>query len=134
MRIVDRNRALSRAVHDFAAECGRLRILPTTLHVGDPRGEAVTIPDERWYDAAMRADMVERALSVLDIAEPLVWITRPGPCRATDADNRWCAASLTAGARLDRSVPFYIVTRRAWLEPATGEGRTWVRIRIKEDA
>jgi len=131
MRTRDRDRALSRAVHDFAAECGRRRTVPTTLHVGSPRGEVVTIPHETWYDAGLRADLLERALSVLDVHEPLVWITRDGPCLGCDDDHAWYAATLAASARLGRPTRFYIVTRRAWLEPATGDGRTWVRIRVR---
>jgi len=130
----DRDRALSRAVHDFAAECGRKRAVRTTVHVGSPAGESITIPHEKWYDGGMRADLLERALSVLALPEPLVWITRRGACRASDDDHAWCAATIIASARLGRATPFYVVTRRAWLEPATGAGRTWARIRTRPDA
>ncbi len=129
MTIRERNRALSRAVHDMAAECGRRRSIRPVLHVGSPYGEQLTVPHERWYDAGLRADLVERALSAVDVAEPLVWIARLGGCHATDDDHAWCRATLAASARHGHKPHFYVVTRRAWLDPRTGDCRTWQRVR-----
>jgi len=134
MQTRTRDRALARAVHDFAVECGSRRAVPTSLYAGSPLGERLPIPLHDWYDAALRADLLERALSVLATPEPLVWITRSGTTRPGDADQSWCAATLTAGARLGLTVSFFIVTRRAWLDPQTGAGRTWTRIRVHSPA
>jgi len=123
---------LSAAVRAFARECGSRRAVAAALRVGTP-GDDLVIPDQEWYDDALRADLVERALSCLDQPRPIAWLTRTGDCRLPqDADHAWCAATTAAALRIGTEVDFFVVTRKGWMELRTGRSRQWVRVRSAE--
>lgn len=121
---------LRRAVWDFARAAGRRRALPLTVHVGHPAGARTQIAELSWYDPAARADLITRALDGLDEPAPFVWLTRSGELSATDIDQAWCTAALTAFARHQRPLPgVYLVTRFGWSDLLTGRHRVWGRVR-----
>lgn len=119
-----------RALYDFVSGAGRQRNLPTTLHLGVPSGTHVAIDHEDWFDAALRADLVERALACTEAADPLAWLTRPGRLVAHERDHQWLAATASAFATHGMSLrDFYVITRQGWLELTSGEAHSWYRVR-----
>lgn len=120
---------ITAAVRAFAIECGNKRAIVPTLHLGSPAGEFFSIREAPWYDDALRADLAGHALSCLDEAEPLAWLTRAGELAPQDADHAWCAATMTAASRVPCRIAFYVVTRRGWLELQTGRSHEWSRVR-----
>ncbi len=124
---------LRRAVLDHARH-ERRRVFPPVLHVGSP-GLNVTefaIEPGDPTDHALRIDIVSAMLRLVARRgdTPLVWLSRPGaPSETRDVDLEWLAATHAAGAELGRHLPFVIINRRAWLDPRTGVGRVWQRLR-----
>ncbi|HEX7738509.1 MAG TPA: hypothetical protein VF426_02545 [Marmoricola sp.] len=129
-----RAREIHIALDDFVAESGRRRELPTTLHLGRPSGVHRAVVHADWHDAAMRADLVERTLSCLDIGanDPAVfaWLTRPGSLEPHDHDHQWFAATAAAFASHGLDAPdFYVITRKGWRDLVSGEVQSWSRVR-----
>lgn len=129
----------------------RRRVFPTALHLGVPGGARVTHvhpspPGPRGsaaWDHALRADVVGALLdrwagptagSADGSADgprdgPLCWVTRGGPLDRHDDDLAWLAASRVAYAEAGLDLALVVVTHVGWYDPATGEGRTWKRLR-----
>jgi hypothetical protein len=121
---------LTRVLHDFVRAAGRRRTLPTVLHLGHPYGELVAVPEQDWYDAAARADLVTRALDGLEDPAPLAWLTRAGTLAAEDVDLHWCAAVQTGYARHGLPLSgFYLITRTGWCDLIGGARQQWYRVR-----
>jgi hypothetical protein len=59
----------------------------------------------------------------------MTWLTRPGTVDVQDVDLAWLRAVTAVNGELDRALPFVVVTRHGWLDPASGVGRTWHRLR-----
>lgn len=116
----------------------RARRFPARLHVGRP-GRERTLEAAAYDDDALRADAVTALLDplldpLLDRAraagdEPLAWLTRGGEVETTAADLSWLRAVHRAAAEAGTRLRFVVVTRRGWTTPATGERRTWQRLR-----
>jgi hypothetical protein len=107
------------------------RRFPLSLSVGVLAGprESLLVPDR--CDMQLATDL---ALILFERARPgatAVWLTRPGTPAHHDEDACWVSASRAAAGILGRDQPpFYVVTRYGWTDPATGESRTWKRLRI----
>jgi len=116
------------ALYAFAECAARRRVLPSTLHVGVPSIEDVPVRDPGTV--ALRADVVELAVACVAVAAPFAWLTRLGDLVARRDDHRWFAATAAAFATHGLGDPdFYVVTRRGWLDLATGERQVWHRVR-----
>ena len=113
------------------------RVFVPLLHVGTPGGpERVhAVRREEATDHSLRTDVVAALLGRGPTAgePPLVWLTRPGPLELQDVDVAWLAATLAASAErasVDRApLAVVVVNRHGWMDPRTGAGRTWVRLR-----
>jgi hypothetical protein len=117
---------LRRLVLDLIAQ-GRHRTFPALVHVGRPgRHRSLVVAD--IDDHALRTDVLAALIGSADEA-PLVWLTRPGEPAIEDDDQAWSRAVRAAAAEVGRSTPFVVVTRRGWVDPAHGHGRTWRRLR-----
>lgn len=115
---------LRAALCDFIDAAGARRVLPTVFHVGRPGGRPGThrlaVPEEPGLGPGLRADLVERALDGLDVADPCAWVTRSGPLAPTDHDFAWFSASREAFARHGLDLPgFFVITRAGWLNLMT---------------
>lgn len=103
-----------------------------TVHVGIPGQSTRTFdsPAPGELDHALRIEVIE-AMARSTIARgqvPLVWLTRSH--RGPDLEDlAWAAAACAAGAELGVRLDLVVVTRRAWSDPRSGTGRTWVRLR-----
>ena len=111
----------------------RARSFPPVLHMGS-LGEdelAVTI-DPRTTDHGLRADVLARLLELQDTPTPAVWLTRMGFPDVHDLDLAWLAAASTAFDEAGAPLPwFVVVTKHGWTRPATGETRSWHRLRVR---
>ena len=124
---------LRRAVLDHRA-AERRRVFAPRLHVGRPGGPAAVLAcgPEEGYDHALRADVVAAMLARWrrqDGGVPLVWLTRPGELCVQDVDAAWLAGARTATAEAAIELTMVVVTRQGWLDPRSGAGRTWTRLR-----
>jgi hypothetical protein len=103
------------------------------VQAGVPGGPACTFEVGRYdlLDHALRTDvaaaLLHRARSIT--ASPWLWTTRPGPLTVGDADLAWSAAGRAALAEAGLPSRFVVVTRHGWLEPTTGAGHAWARLR-----
>lgn len=113
-------------VLDLIAQ-GRHRTFPPVVHVGRP-GRQRSLAAADLDDHALRTDVLAALLAAAGPA-PLVWLTRPGEPGVEDEDQAWSRAVRAAGAEIGRPVPFVVVTRHGWADPARGHGRTWRRLR-----
>jgi hypothetical protein len=124
---------LRAALCDFVSSAGTRRRLPTLFHVGRPGGEHVTLPHDLYFDAGLRADLVERALDGLAGAagaRPCPWLTRIGDLAPTDADFAWFSAAREGFGRHGLDLPgFFVVTRYGWLNLANEDVIRWRRVR-----
>lgn len=135
---------LREEVRRALAEAGSRRQLPLRCFVGHPGGPAetavaeVAVPPPRLLDdlgagaaTGLRADLVERALDGLD--EPrgaLCWVVRSGPLEVGDPELAWWSAAWRGFGRHGlRPVTFCVLNRTGWVEPDTGLGRSWRRLR-----
>ncbi|WP_295658098.1 hypothetical protein [uncultured Nocardioides sp.] len=103
------------------------------VHAGLPGGA------DCWFEAGrddhldhtvrtdVAAALLHRARS--HTAHPWAWTTRPGPLCVGDADLAWSAAGRAALAEADLPLRFVVVTRHGWLDPVTGAGQAWRRLR-----
>jgi hypothetical protein len=122
---------VNRAMRAHVRAAGTRRALPTVLHLGHPGAAEVQVPEQEWYDAGVRADLVARALEGLDDPAPLAWLTRSGELEAGDVDLAWCAAVRSGYARHGIALAgFFLVTRRGWADLITGERHEWRRVRL----
>ena len=130
---------------DFRAEVARFRagerrrVFPATLHLGVPEGPRPSLqtpwPVPAEYDAGLRFDLavalVDTLLPQWPVGEdPWAWLTRPGVPEVHDCDLGWLSAVWRALAAHGLALRgFRAVTRPGWLDPVTGESRTWKRLR-----
>lgn len=124
---VSDGRTLRQAVLDLAT-ADRRRHIPPALHLGVPGGPALTIPDDRAWDHALRSEIAGAALRATGDV-PWAWVTRSGPLAVQDVDAAWLRAVVTAAAEREVDVAFVVVTRHGWLDPRSGLRREWLRIR-----
>jgi hypothetical protein len=125
-------RALRRAVLDHRAARSRSE---TTLHLGEPAGRQVRYVVRRHeeLDAALRTDVV--AALLLRVREEavvegcLVWLARPGDLDWQDADAQWLSAARAAFGEAGVPLRFAVVTRDGWVDPHSGAGVAWKRLR-----
>ena len=124
---------LRAALCDFVSSAGTRRRLPTLFHVGTPGGEQITLSHDLYFDAGLRADLVERAIDGLDGlagTRPVPWLTRTGDLSPTDADFAWFSAAREGFGRHDLELPgFFVITRYGWLNLANEDVIRWRRIR-----
>lgn len=115
----------------FVAAAGTRRSLPTICHVGHPGGAQARWPHAVTTDHSVRADLVERAIDGLVVAEgACAWVCRGGALEVSDVDAEWFAAARTAFARHGLTLPaFFVLNRTGWLDLVSEERRQWSRIR-----
>jgi hypothetical protein len=125
---------ITQELRGFVASAGTRRALPAVCHVGRPSGEQVALPAAD--DQGLLTDLVERAIDGLGTTDGAsAWITRGGELETTDADLGWWAAAREGFARHGLALPaFVVVTRVAWVDLASGEQRSWRRVRGKSRA
>jgi hypothetical protein len=118
---------------DFVTTAGTRRRLPTLFHVGTPGGDNITLPHDLYFDAGLRADLVERAIDGLDglaAARPVPWLTRTGDLAPADADFAWFSAAREGFGRHSLELPgFFVITRHGWLNLANEDVIRWQRVR-----
>jgi hypothetical protein len=121
---------------EFVASAGTRRDLQTTCHVGHPGGDRTRFAHRDIDDAALRADLVERAIDGLLTTDGVcAWVTRSGELGLVDADAEWFAAAQAAFARHGLPLSaFFVLNRRGWVDLVTGEQREWSRIRNRSSA
>lgn len=135
---------LREEVRRTLADAGVRRQLPLRCFVGHPGGPResgvaeVVVPPGLVVAglgagalAGLRADLVERALDGLD--EPrgaLCWVARSGGLEVGDPELAWWSAAWRGFARHGlRPEAFCVLNRTGWVEPDTGRGRSWYRLR-----
>jgi len=127
---------LRAALCDFVSAAGTRRRLPTLFHVGTPGGEQITLPHDLYFDAGLRADLVERAIDGLDGpagVRPVPWLTRTGDLAPTDADFAWFTAAREGFGRHGLELPgFFVITRYGWLNLANEDVIRWRRVRPRQ--
>lgn len=128
----DECRALRAAVLALKARAPRGGF-PLRVHAGRPGGAAC------WCDVGA-GDVLDHALRT-DVAaallhrgrslerSPWLWVTRTGPLWVGDADLAWSAAGRAALGEASLPARFVVVTRHGWLDPVTGAGQAWRRLR-----
>lgn len=135
---------LRRAVLQHASTQRRREFAPV-LHVGSPGARTAVFsagPDDGPLDLALRTEVVLALWRrVREGAWPgeldlhLAWLARPGDlAEVHDSDLAWHAAVRAARGELGHYLPFVVVNRRAWRDPATGVGRSWQRLRDRRAA
>ena len=127
-------RGLRSAALDLKTRCPRGRFA-IRIGAGLPGGHAhwfeIQVGDR--LDHALRTEIAGALVHRVRprVATPWLWITRPGPLAVTDADLVWSSASRAALAEAALPTRFVVVTRHGWLEPTTGAGRAWHRLRAR---
>ena len=103
------------------------------VHAGVPGGPAwwFEVGRDDRLDHTLRTDVTAALLhrASARAAAPWLWTTRPGPLSVGDADLAWCSAGRAALAEAGLPARFVVVTRHGWLDPVTGDGQTWQRLR-----
>jgi hypothetical protein len=109
----------------------RRRRFPAVLHVGSPGGAPVGQVDESEdvLDDALRCELLGAMLRSRPPGRTMVWLTRPGELDVQDVDLAWLRAVAAVGGEAEDRLPYVVVTRRGWLDPRTGSGRSWTRLR-----
>lgn len=135
---------MRREVRRAVTSAGTRRQLVTRCWVGHPGGPEethvveVVAPPQGLADrlpapalAALRADLVERAVDGLDGADgSLCWVVREGPLDLDDLDVAWWGAAVRGFARHGLApAGFCLVARHGWRDVVSGHGRTWSRLR-----
>jgi hypothetical protein len=128
--------AIRSELRAFVRAAGTRRSLATTCHVGHPGGERTWWPHNVTADPSVRADLVERAVDGLLIADnACAWVTRGGGLDVEDADAEWFAAAMTAFARHGLPLSaFFVLNRSGWLDLVSNERREWSRVRNRGPA
>jgi hypothetical protein len=127
--------SLAAAIHaelrSFVRSAGTRRSLPPTCHVGHPDGEQAGWPHDVTDDPSLQADLVERAIDGLLLADgACAWVTRSGGLEISDADAEWFAAARIGFGRHGVPLPaFFVLNRSGWLDLVSGERRQWSRVR-----
>jgi hypothetical protein len=111
------------------------RVFDTAVYVGrldGPRDSFVArARDLTMMDAGLRIDVVAALVEATAEEARQAWITRAGIPAPHDEDLAWLAAAISGfgihGRPLDG---FYVFTRTGWLDPRSGESRTWKRLRL----
>ncbi len=126
--------AITQELRAFVTSAGTRRSLPSTCHIGHPGGDHVVLPDA--HDPSLQTDLVARAIEgLLETSEVCAWVTRAGDLAITYTDDAWFAAARHGCARHGLPLAaFVVVTRSAWLDLISGEGRTWSRVRARPGA
>ena len=121
---------LRRLVLAFTASESR-RVFAPLLHVGDPDGarRSFAVRGHGHLDAALRTEVVAALLEGDPAPAPLVWLTRVGPLTPCDLDTEWLSAAAAAYAEAETPLTFVLVTRSQWLDPRSGTGQAWKRLR-----
>ena len=128
-------RVLRAIVLEHASSATRRDRRPT-LHAGVP-GSSVRcfeINPEDLLDHALRVEVIEamcRHSLAVDVV-PLLWLTRPED-NHDEQDAVWAAAVNAAGPELGVRLELVVVTRRSWWDPRSGVGRSWVRLRPRDN-
>jgi hypothetical protein len=124
---------LRAALCDLVTSAGTRRRLPTLFHVGTPGGDRITLPDDAYFDAGLRADLVERAIDGLQgraAERPVPWLTRTGDLSPADCDFAWFSAARDGFGRHGLALPgFFVITRYGWLNLANEDVIRWRRVR-----
>ena len=102
---------------------------PAVLHVGTPGGAASSVPDDRTWDAGLRADVAGALLRRVAGGTTTAWVTRPGSLVLQDVDADWLGPLLRSADENDVELTYVVVTRHGWVDPRTGVHRVWKRIR-----
>ena len=119
-------------VEHKAAE--RRHRFPAVLHLGGPgRPDAGRVEEsEGDLDHALRCDVLEAMLRRAPPATLMTWLTRPGGLEELqDVDLAWLRVVAAVNGETGRSLPYVVVTREGWLDPRSGVGRTWRRLRVR---
>ena len=111
------------------------RVFDSVVYVGTLGGErdsfVVRAGDLPVIDAALRTDVVAALVERTEPRMRTVWLTRSGGPEAYDQDAAWFAAARVAFAMHGRPLEdCFAVTRYGWRDVATGESRTWRRLRL----
>lgn len=111
------------------------RVFDTVVYVGrldGPRDSFVArAQDLTVMDAGLRIDVVEALVEATADQATEAWITRAGIPAPHDEDLAWLAAAISAFAIHGRPLDgFYVFTRTGWLDPRSGESRSWRRLRL----
>jgi len=107
----------------------------TVLHLGDPAGARLAhrLRRNESLDAALRVDVIGALLLRLrtehEVGDRLVWLARPGTLAWEDVDAAWLSASVAAFAEAGLDLAFVVVTRHGWIDPRSGQGVQWKRLR-----
>lgn len=118
---------LRRAVLDLRVAHPRGWFAPV-LRVGRPEGPYAGHPAAPPPDHGAATDLVAALLRRAG-DDPVTWLVRPGDLTTHDLDPRWWTAAQAACAEAGLPCTFVVVTRSGWWEPATGERRSWRRLR-----
>lgn len=121
-------------VGTFRRREGR-RVFDVRVHVGTPGGHresfVVRAAELTVMDHWTRAEVITRLVAAAGAAARAAWLTRPGLPVLHDTDLEWMAAAREGFAAHAVGLPsFHAITRTGWLDVATGEARTWKRLRL----
>lgn len=107
----------------------RRRRFPAVLHVGTPGCTSSAVPDDRTWDAGLRADVAGALLRAMAGGTATAWVTRPGSLVLQDVDADWLGPLLRSAEENAVDLTYVVVTRHGWIDPRTGVHREWKRIR-----
>jgi hypothetical protein len=124
--------ALRRAVFTLRRST-RARVFAPAIHVGLPDRPQHELVQPFRPDHTLRTDVVAGLLRMQDTETlPAAWLTRVGAPEPHDLDMAWLAAARAAFSEAGAPLPwFVVVTKAGWHRPATGEQRTWQRLRLR---
>lgn len=110
----------------------RARVFPARIHVGVPGGDVYVAPAE-GADHGLKVDLLLTLLAMHhEDARPAAWLTRVGDPAEHDLDLAWQSAAMAAFGESEAPLPWFaVVTKQGWRRPATGETRTWLRLRLR---
>ncbi|MFE3999060.1 hypothetical protein ACFX43_09710 [Nocardioides sp. YIM B13467] len=116
-------------------------------------------PTDYW----LRTDIIHSMRRRVGVPDPIVWLTRPAEAKpeaigtaeakpeaigtaeakpeaigtvgleVEDVDLRWLAAARAAFREIGAPLTYVVVTRNAWVDPRSGLGRRWKRLRYRND-
>lgn len=128
---------LRERVLELRTRCPRSSIHPV-LNVGVPGHADLcrTSPAEDNLDQGLRASLLAALLEVARSGDgleraPWVWVERGGVTDWHDLDADWLPPTLQAYAEGGLPATFVVVTRNGWVDPRSGVGRWWKRLRVR---